>query len=214
MVAPSTLALFALAAGALIVTPGPAVLFIVARSVHQGRRAGLLSALGVATGGLVHVAGAVLGFSALIASSAVAFGAVRWFGAAYLVYLGVKTLLTQSEDAVVEVPPPAPPRRLLAQGFVVAVLNPKTALFFLAFLPQFVDPGRGRVPLQMLVLGSTFLGLAIVSDASYALLAGSLAARLGRTALARRRARLFTGGVYVALGVGTALAGSRSRAAP
>jgi threonine/homoserine/homoserine lactone efflux protein len=213
MVALPTLALFAVAAGALIVVPGPAVLFIVARSVHQGRRAGLVSAVGVAAGGLVHVAGAVLGFSALLASSALAFSAVRWFGAAYLVWLGVKTLRGGDPQEVAAVPPPAPPRRLLAQGFVVNLLNPKTALFFLAFLPQFVDPARGRVPLQMLELGCAFVALAIVSDCGYALLAGSLAGRLGRSARARRRARLFTGGVYVALGLGTAFAGSRSHAA-
>jgi threonine/homoserine/homoserine lactone efflux protein len=209
IVSGSKLALFALAAGALIVVPGPAVLFIVARSAHQGRRAGLVSALGVAAGGVVHVAGAVLGFSALLVSSSVAFGVVRWLGAAYLVYLGVKTLRGGGDEIIAAAPPPSPPRRLLAQGFVVNVLNPKTALFFLAFLPQFVEPARGRVPLQMLVLGCTFLALAMVSDATYALLAGSLSARLGQTPRSRRRARLVSGGVYLALGLGTALSGSR-----
>jgi threonine/homoserine/homoserine lactone efflux protein len=208
IVSGSKLALFALAAGALIVVPGPAVLFIVARSAHQGRRAGLVSALGVAAGGVVHVAGAVLGFSALLVSSSLAFGAVRWLGAAYLLYLGVKTLRAGGDDLVAAAPPPAPHRRLLAQGFVVNALNPKTALFFLAFLPQFVDPARGRVPLQLFVLGCTFLAMAMVSDATYALLAGSMTGRLGRTARSRRRARLLTGGVYLALGLGTALAGS------
>ncbi len=206
----STLLLFSLAAGALIVMPGPAVLYIVARSVHQGRRAGLVSAMGVGAGGLVHVAGAVLGFSALLASSSLAFSAVRWLGAAYLVLLGIRTLLAGQDAAAAVAPEPAPPRRLFAQGFVVNLLNPKTALFFLAFLPQFVDPARGRVPLQMLLLGMLFIGMAIVSDSSYALLAGTLGNRLGRTATSRRRARLLTGSVYVALGVGTVLAGSRT----
>ncbi len=210
MIPASALLLFCLAAGALIVVPGPAVLYIVARSVHQGRRAGLVSALGVAAGGLVHVAGAVLGFSALLASSALAFTAVRWLGAAYLVFLGLRTLLGGPDAQVAAAPEPAPPRRLFAQGFVVNLLNPKTALFFLAFLPQFVDPARGRVPLQMLLLGGLFIGMAIMSDATYALLAGTLGNRLGKTAGARRRARLFTGSVYVALGVGTVLAGSRT----
>src|ERR687887_2649460 len=137
MIPTRMLGLFAIAAGALIVGPGPAVLYIVARSVHQGRRAGLVAALGVAAGGLVHVAGAVLGFSALLASSALAFSAVRWLGAAYLIFLGVKTLRRGDEGEAAAAPPPAPPRRLFAQGFVVNVTNPKTALFFLAFLPQF-----------------------------------------------------------------------------
>jgi threonine/homoserine/homoserine lactone efflux protein len=212
IVSASKLALFALAAGALIIVPGPAVLFIVARSAHQGRRAGLVSAVGIAAGGAVHVAGAVLGFSALLVSSSAAFAAVRWLGAGYLVYLGVRTLRGGAGEVVAAAPPPASHRRLLAQGFVVNVLNPKTALFFLAFLPQFADPARGRVPLQLLVLGCTFLALAMVSDATYALLAGSLSGRLGRTPASRRRARLLTGGVYLALGLGTALAGSRGDA--
>ena len=210
MISTRMLGLFAIAAGALIVVPGPAVMYIVARSVHQGRRAGLVSALGVAAGGLVHVAGAVLGFSALLASSVLAFSAVRWLGAAYLVYLGVKTLRGGDvAGAAAAPPPPAPPRRLFTQGFVVNVLNPKTALFFLAFLPQFVEPGRGRVPLQMLLLGGAFVLLAIVSDATYALLAGTLGGRIARTAGARRRARILSGSVYVALGIGMVLAGSR-----
>src|SRR5919197_2059339 len=111
MVSPSTLGLFALAAGALIVVPGPAVLYIVARSVHQGRRAGLVSALGVAAGGVVHVAGAVLGFSALLASPVLAFSAVRWLGAAYLIFLGVKTLRGGDRAVATAPPPPAPAGR-------------------------------------------------------------------------------------------------------
>ncbi len=208
MVAWSSFVLFVLAAAALIVTPGPAVLFIVARSAHQGRRAGLVSALGVMAGGAVHVAGAVLGFSALLASSALAFSTVKWFGAAYLVFLGLKTAFGRDAPSR-ERPPPAPLQGLFAQGFLVNLLNPKTALFFLAFLPQFVDPARGRVPLQMLFLGCTFLVLAAISDSSYALLAGTLSRRIGRTPGARRRARLLSGGVYLALGVGTVVGGSR-----
>jgi len=202
-----TLAAVALASLVLAVTPGPAVLFIVARSVHQGRRAGAFSALGIALGGLVHVVGAVVGFSALLVSSAAAFTAVRWAGALYLVWLGVKTLRSGGVEADVAVPPPAPPRRLVAQGFVVNVFNPKTALFFLAFLPQFVDPARGGVPLQMLELGITFLAVAASSDMTYALLSGTLARRLPSTRGSRRTARWLTGGAYVALGTVAALAG-------
>jgi threonine/homoserine/homoserine lactone efflux protein len=211
--APHALALFIAAAAALILTPGPAVLFIVARSAHQGARAGLVSAMGIAAGGLVHVAAAVLGVSALLASSATAFSAVKWLGAGYLVWLGVKTLRgdRDGDEATVVEPPPASPSRLLAQGFLVNLLNPKTALFFLAFLPQFVDPSRGDVPLQMLVLGGLFVALAVVSDCTYALLAGAIVGRLGRSVRARRRSRLFTGGVYLALGAFTALSGSRTK---
>jgi threonine/homoserine/homoserine lactone efflux protein len=211
VVASSALAIFVVAAAALIVTPGPAVLFIVARSAHQGARAGLVSAMGIAAGGLVHVAGAVLGISALLASSAVAFSAVRWLGAGYLVWLGVKTLRGNGDDADVAPPPPAPPARLFAQGFVVNLLNPKTALFFLAFLPQFVDPARGDAAVQMLVLGGIFIALAVLSDCAYALLAGAVVGRLGRSGRARRRTRLFTGSVYLALGALTALGGTRAK---
>jgi threonine/homoserine/homoserine lactone efflux protein len=202
-----TLAVFALAALLLAVTPGPAVLYIVARSVHQGRRAGMLSALGIAAGGLVHVLAAVAGLSALLVSSALAFTAVRWAGAVYLVWLGVKTL-RGGADAEAGSPPPAPPRRIFLQGFVVNVLNPKTALFFLAFLPQFVSPARGSVPAQILLLGLTFIAIASTSDLTYALLAGTVARRVGRTARARRATRLVTGGAYLALGAGAALAGT------
>ncbi|HZZ86077.1 MAG TPA: LysE family translocator [Anaeromyxobacteraceae bacterium] len=202
MLSRSAFLLFSLAAGALIVVPGPAVTYIVARSLQQGRRAGLVSAMGIATGGLVHVA-AVLGLSALLASSAVAFAAVRWGGAAYLVYLGVRAWLARpGPDAT---PPPAPARRLFAQGFLVNLLNPKTAIFFLAFLPQFADPARGQVPLQILFLGAWFVALAVASDCTYALLAGTVGDRLGRSPRARQGARLLSGGVYVALGVGTLL---------
>ena len=211
MFAPSSLALFVAAAAALIVTPGPAVLFIVARSAHQGARAGLVSAMGIAAGGLVHVAGAVLGISALLASSALAFSAVRWLGAGYLVWLGVKTFRGNGDEEAVAPPPPASPSRLLAQGFLVNLLNPKTALFFLAFLPQFVNPARGEAPLQMLVLGTIFIGLAVVSDCAYAILAGAIVGRLGRSGRTRRRSRLFTGSVYLALGAMTALGGTRAK---
>jgi threonine/homoserine/homoserine lactone efflux protein len=203
----SILVTVALAALLLAVIPGPAVLFIVARSVHHGRRAGMFSAMGIALGGLVHVAGAVAGFSALLVSSAAAFTVVRWAGALYLVWLGLKTLRAPADEARIAAPPPAPPAALVAQGFVVNVLNPKTAIFFLAFLPQFVDPARGSVALQMLGLGATFLVVAASSDMVYALLAGTVARRLPSTPGSRRTTRWVTGGIYIALGGGSALAG-------
>lgn len=209
MISLPLLTLFLLAAGALILIPGPAVLFIVARSIHQGRRAGVISALGVACGGLVHIAGAVLGFSALLASSALAFGSIRWIGAAYLVYLGIKTWRSRDDEPAL-VAPPLPPRRLFAQGFLVNLTNPKTALFFFAFLPQFVDPTLGRVPLQMLILGAIFTVMSVMSDSTYAMLASALKGRIARNPVARRNVRWVSGGVYLALGLGTALAGSRT----
>src|SRR4051794_34740059 len=149
----STLALFCAAALALIVVPGPAVTYIVTQSIDKGRGAGLASAFGVASGGLVHVAAAVVGLSALLASSATAFTIVKLVGAAYLIVIGVRRLLARHEDAREPEVPTAPgsPRRLFLQGAVVNVLNPKTALFFLAFLPQFVDPDRGTVAGQVAV---------------------------------------------------------------
>lgn len=203
----ATLALFAAAALALLVVPGPSVLFIVARSLHQGRRAGLVSALGVEAGGLVHVLAATVGVSALVLSSALLFSLVKWAGAAYLVYLGVRTLLARSQ-APTEVAPPREARlaRIFWQGALVNALNPKTALFFLAFLPQFVDPARGSVALQTFTLGLFFLALATLTDGAYALLAGTVGRRLRGNALFARRQKYLTGGVYIALGVGTATA--------
>jgi threonine/homoserine/homoserine lactone efflux protein len=209
----STLALFTVAAVTLLVIPGPAVLYIVTRSVDQGRAAGLASVCGVHVGTLVHVAAAALGLSALLVSSATAYHAVRWLGAAYLVGLGIRRLLAHDEDArpAVDRPPRRPGlRRIFAQGVVVNVLNPKTALFFLAFLPQFVDVSRGSVPFQVVVFGVAFVLLGLASDGTYALLASTGAGWLRRRPRVARTSRLVSGGVLIGLGVTTALAGSRS----
>jgi threonine/homoserine/homoserine lactone efflux protein len=202
---PSTIALFSLAAVALAVVPGPAVAYIVTQSVDKGRRAGLVSALGVASGGIVHVAAAIVGFSALIASSATAFTAVKLVGAAYLIIVGIRRILGHDDEETTEAAP-ADLRRLYRQGAVVNVLNPKTALFFLAFLPQFVDPDRGSVTLQIAVLGLLFAAIALVSDATYALLADALAGRIRRTGTGARIRRYLTGGIFIALGVSAAAA--------
>ena len=204
---PSTLLVFCGAALALIVIPGPAVLYILAQSVEHGRRAGVVSALGIGAGGLVHILAAAVGISSLIVSSAVAFSVVKYAGAAYLLFLGLRRLLAGDRDPDVEVPPEARPSRIFARGAVVNVLNPKTALFFLAFLPQFVDPDRGAVLGQVLVLGSLFVALALVSDSLYALLAGTLAGRLRRRRAAARQAGRYAGAsVYLGLGTATAFA--------
>jgi threonine/homoserine/homoserine lactone efflux protein len=205
----STFLLFAAASLAFLAIPGPSVFYIVTRSLAQGRRAGVTSMLGVQAGGLVHVVAAAFGVSALIASSATAFTIVKYAGAAYLVVLGVLKLLSRGEEEEVEVDArgPASGRRLFWQGAVVNILNPKTALFFLAFLPQFVDPSAGPIAPQMLVLGTLLVGLGVVSDGTYALVAAGAGRRLRETAAARRLLDRLSGGVFITLGLVAALAG-------
>jgi threonine/homoserine/homoserine lactone efflux protein len=198
----TSLWLFALAALALLAIPGPAVLYIVAQSAEQGRRVGLASVGGVHLGTLVHVAAASAGLSALIVASSVAFSAVKYAGAAYLVYLGVRKLLDRDAQAHVE-RTREPLRRAFVRGTIVNALNPKTALFFLAFLPQFVAPDRGGVWSQALVLGLVFVGLGLVTDSLYALAAGTVAGLLHRK---RNAVRYGSGIVFVALGATAALA--------
>jgi threonine/homoserine/homoserine lactone efflux protein len=201
----TTIALFSVAGLALAVVPGPAVTYIVTQSVDKGRRAGVVSALGISGGGLVHVVAATAGLSALVASSATAFTAVKLVGAAYLIVVGIRRILVRETDAV-EQPSEAPLRKLFAQGVVVNVLNPKTALFFLAFLPQFVDTGRGPVALQVASLGLIFVALAAASDCAYALLASVLAGRIRASPRAVRARAWASGGIFVALGVTAAAA--------
>lgn len=211
MVAPHTLALFTVAALALVIVPGPNVLYITARSVSEGRRSGVVSALGVETGTLVHVLVAAAGLSYLVARSEVAFAAVKYAGAAYLVYLGVRTLLTRDDATGAVGKPPRGLRRVYVEGLVVNVFNPKVILFFLALLPQFVDRSAGAVPGQVMLLGMVLFVLGVITDMTYALGAGSLGAWLrGRPSFARRR-RYVTGVVYLALGLTAAFAGPSAR---
>jgi threonine/homoserine/homoserine lactone efflux protein len=203
----TSFALFCLASAALAVVPGPAVTYIVMHSVDKGRRAGLASAAGVASGGLVHVAAATVGLSALIASSATAFTVVKLVGAVYLIVVGIRRIAGRDDSKQVQAPP-APLRRIYRQGVIVNVFNPKTALFFLAFLPQFIDRGAS-VPPQVAVLGLTFAAIAFASDCLYALLADLLAGRLRRGGRGSKARRYFSGGIFVALGV-TAAAAHRS----
>src|SRR5262249_16697836 len=212
MLDPTTLGLFLTAATILLITPGPAVLYIVARSVDQGRLAGIVSVLGIELGTLVHVVAAAFGASALLMSSALAFDALKYAGALYLVYLGVRTLLRREEPVAVA---GAPPRKSLGaiflQGAFVNVLNPKTALFFLAFLPQFVSPARGSVALQVVALGLVFMALSFVTDGTWAVAAGSAGRFLrGHTGFLRAQ-RYVAGTVYLGLGVATAVAGRGKR---
>lgn len=199
----STIALFALASIALAVVPGPAVTYIVAQSVDKGRRAGFASASGVASGGLVHVFAATVGLSALIASSATAFTAVKLVGAAYLIAVGIRRIVTKDETFTE--PQPAPLVKIWRQGVVVNIFNPKTALFFLAFLPQFVNTDHAVAP-QVAVLGILFVAIAVTSDLAYALLADLLAGRLRRSGKGARIRRYVTGGIFIALGITAAAA--------
>ena len=200
------LPVFLLAALVLLLTPGPAVLYIVARSIDQGRLAGLVSVLSIEVGNFCHVLAAALGLSAILLSSALAFAIVKYLGAAYLIYLGLRRLFTRD---------PLHPtvhfqrqslRRIFWQGVLVAIFNPKTALFFFAFLPQFVDPVQGRVTAQLLMLGGLFVGMAIVTDGLYALLAGSIGQWLKGARSFLVAERYVVGSVYIGLGVTAALA--------
>lgn len=203
----STLVLFASAAFALIVVPGPVVLYVVARSVEQGCIAGLVSVLGASVGALVHIVAAALGLSALLASSALAFSAVKYLGAAYLIYLGVRKLLSRPHAAEADDVVRQPLRKIFFEGVVVNVLNPKSAIFFLAFLPQFVAVPQGNIEAQILVLGAVFVAIGLLSDGVYALLAGSFGSWLKKSRRFLSVQHYLSGAVYIALGLGAALSG-------
>ncbi|WP_440098909.1 LysE family translocator [Streptosporangium sp. H16] len=206
------LALFAAATLTLLLVPGPAVLYIVTRSVAQGRSAGLVSVLGIHLGSLVHVAAAALGISALLAASSTGFTIVKYLGAAYLIWLGVRKLMTRSNGEESFEPRTATRSRMFWEGFVVNVLNPKTAIFFLAFLPQFADPEAGPIAPQIVLLGLIWTVLGMASDGAFALLASAMAGRLRRSARARRRLDATSGVVYLGLGAVAALGGEHATA--
>ncbi len=208
----STLVIVALASLALTLTPGPAVLYIVARGVEDGRVAGFVSAFGIAAGGLIHILFAAVGLTAILASSAAAFSVVKWLGVAYLVWLGLSRLLGKDEPSTETTTERRNLPDVFWQGVVVDILNPKVALFFLAFLPQFVDPALGSAWLQIMALGLTFSAVGLCTDSLYALLSGTASDWIKRryeSADFRRGQRFFSGGVYLALGLATAVSGSR-----
>jgi threonine/homoserine/homoserine lactone efflux protein len=197
---PSRLALFVGAALLLLVVPGPSVLYIVTQSVSHGRRAGMASVAGITTGTLVHIAAATIGLSALLASSALAFDVVKYLGAAYLIVVGVRRLAGLERPDEGRVTRSRSLSRLYRQGIVVNVLNPKTALFFLAFLPQFVDSTRGAAWAQILLLGLLFAALGFISDGVWALVAGTLGERLRRSRRFPQVQRYVSGSVFIGLG--------------
>jgi threonine/homoserine/homoserine lactone efflux protein len=211
MIESSQLYLFLIASLVLLVTPGPAVLYIVARSINQGRMAGIVSVLGVETANFFHASAAALGLSAILVSSALAFDVVKYLGAAYLIFLGIRKLLVRQEEAQEQATKRESLSRIYSQGFVVNILNPKTALFFFAFLPQFVNTSNGSVTLQMFLLGIMFVVMALITDGCYAFVSSSIANQLKDNQGFARNQRYFTGLIYIGLGVITAFSGSRNK---
>jgi threonine/homoserine/homoserine lactone efflux protein len=201
-----TLLVFSAAALALIVVPGPAVLYIVSQSIDRGRLAGFVSALGIAVGALVHVCAAAIGLSSILVSSATAFNVVKYAGAAYLIGMGLWTIFSRRDPDPAAVQTERRLRRRFGQGVVVNILNPKTGLFFLAFLPQFVDPDHGSAALQIVVLGLVFVLIAVISDSVWALAAGTASARLRASRRFLSVQRYVSGSVFVGLGALTAAA--------
>ncbi|WP_101783955.1 LysE family translocator [Nonomuraea indica] len=205
MISWSMFIVFVGASLALVLLPGPNHLYITARGLAQGRAAALASALGVEAGTLVHIAAAAAGLSYVISTSATLFGIVKWAGVTYLVYLGVRAFMGR-DGAGGEALKPQPLRKVFLEGVLVNVLNPKVTLFFLALLPQFVDPAAGSPALQIVLLGVTLLLLGLLSDIAYAFTAGALGGRLAGRA---RALRYFSGVVYLGLGVATAFTGRK-----
>jgi threonine/homoserine/homoserine lactone efflux protein len=197
----STLPVFMAASILLLIIPGPAVLFIVARSGAQGRRAGFVSIAGVHTASIVHVLAAVAGLSAVVVASAVAFTAVKLVGGLYLIYIGIKCIHGARSISNVVVPAQRPEKRLFAEAFLVNLLNPKVAIFFLAFIPQFVHRGHGPIWSQTLVLGLIYILLGLCSDSMYAIAGARVGAWLGGRAERLRGSRYVEGGILVGLGV-------------
>lgn len=207
MFEPSTFLIFIIACLVLLIVPGPAVLYIAARSVDQGRVAGMVSVLGVHLGTVLHVLAAAVGISALLLASATAFTLVKFAGAAYLIWLGLKRIFGTSSDEAGSLKREGL-GRIFWEGAVVNVLNPKTALFFLAFLPQFIDPAKGMVALQISALGLSFIVLGIITDGAYALLAGTAAGWVKARPRFMDLQKYLTGGIFIVLGLGAALAGN------
>ncbi|NRS16412.1 LysE family translocator [Brevibacillus sp. HB1.4B] len=204
----STIWLFVIAASTLLIIPGPAVFYIMARSIDQGKKAGLVSVLGVSLGSSVHVLAGAIGVSAILMTSTTAFHIVKYLGAAYLIYLGCKTLFSKADRTDSEIPkaPRKKLRKIFYESALVEVMNPKTALFFLAFFPQFISPTAGSVTVQFLLLGTIFIILAFVSDGLYAVLAASMRKRIVSSTASSKVVNQITGYFYIALGIFSAFA--------
>jgi threonine/homoserine/homoserine lactone efflux protein len=196
----STIWLFIIATTTLLIIPGPAVLYIMARSIDQGKKAGLVSVLGVSLGGAVHVLAGAIGVSAILMTSATAFNIVKYLGAAYLIYLGCKTLFSTADLTASEKQSGTRKTacKIFCESALVEIMNPKTALFFLAFFPQFISPSAGSVTVQFVLLGTIFVILALISDGLYAILAASI---MKRIQVSSRMQNRITGYLYLALGI-------------
>ena len=197
---------FVAAALVVLLVPGPGVLYVLARSLSQGQGAGIVSVCGLSAGALVHVAAATAGLSAVLMTSATAFGVVKILGAGYLIYLGIRALRVREASDTLPTPAARATRRLFWDGVLVSVLNPKIALFFLAFLPQFVSPSRGPIAHQVLFLGVLYVALAFVTDSAYAVAASRLREWQKHRVKRSRVPRYAEGAIYLGLGLRTALA--------
>ena len=204
------LAAFLAASCILAVTPGPGVLYIVTRSLVQGRRSGLISVAGVALGNLGNALGASIGLAALFAVSSAAFMIVKYAGALYLIYLGIQALRAPDSVATPDVPAATPLSRIFRDGFIVALLNPKTAVFFAAFLPQFMHVQTASM-LRSALLGSLFAAIAAVTDTAYAITASAMAPTLTRADSLRSLGRYASGGMFIGLGLLAAFSEARAR---
>jgi len=207
----SNIGLFVGAALVLLLVPGPAVLYIVARSMAQGRMAGFVSDLGIHAATLIHVMAAALGMSALLASSALAFSIVKYAGAAYLIWLGFRKIFGRVEDPEAAGLSRHSYARLFRDGFIVNLLNPKTALFFFAFLPQFAEPERGHLAVQITFLGLLFAALGFITDGCYALLAGTAGNWLKRSRRFLEIERYVSGTLFIGLGLTAVFAGNQRK---
>lgn len=205
MIEPSVLLAYTLIVAGFVFIPGPATLLTVARATGSGTRAGLATAAGIAAGDVLHTAFAVVGLSALILTSATLFTVVKVLGAGYLLWIGLSTLLRRGA-AGVQVGPRLTPAQAFRQAILAEVLNPKTALFFVAFLPQFVDPTRGAVPLQLAIFGAIMIALGFVATVVFALAAGRLGDLVRHNAGFQRWMGRVTGTLYCGLGLRIALA--------
>ncbi len=201
---------FTAAALVVLVIPGPGVVYVVARSLAQGRKAGLVSVTGLAAGAFLHVIAAAIGLSAILLASSTAFSFVKLIGAGYLIYLGIRALLTRSSIEAVENLESQSFRRLFVDGVIISAFNPKIAIFFLAFLPQFVDASLDAVSKQILLLGVIYVGLALTTDGAYALFASSLRRWVSGRLVGSSLPRYLTGGIYILLGINAALVGKHT----
>ena len=211
LISHSSLLLFITGAALLLVIPGPAVTYVISRSIGHGRAAGLVSVLGIVVGTLLHVTAGTVGLSALLASSVLAFQFIKYLGAAYLIYLGIRTLRRDDSQLLQAASSERRLLRIFAQGVLVNLLNPKTVLFFLAFLPQFVDPSLGHPSLQIFQLGVLFALMGWISDSVCAVLAGTVAERFRSSFRLSRAQRNVSGGALIALGLASAFSGAKTK---